>query len=505
MSSPGEREVSVMVREREELFIDGSWRPGSGGGTFPVLDPATEEIIAEVTAGNATDVDLAVHAAVEAQKSWGRTTGRERAVYLRAIAQQIQEQQSELARTEVLDNGKPLPEADWDVADAAGCFSFYADLAEQLDSRQGEAVPLGDERFVSQVFHEPVGPSALIVPWNYPLLMAAWKVAPALAAGCTSVLKPSELTPLSALSLARIAETVGLPPGVLTIVTGLGPYTGAPLAKHPRIRKVAFTGSVPTGAGVMAACAQDIKNVSLELGGKSPIIVFDDVSLEAAVEWIMFGIFWNQGQVCSATSRLLVQETIAPKLLERLAFEASRIPIGQGFQDGVKLGPLVSEPQRAKVELAVAQAVEQGARVLCGGKRPEGFEKGYFYEPTVLVDLPEVSAAWSDEIFGPVLSVRTFATEQEAVERANDSAYGLAAAVMSEDLDRAHRVARAMEAGIVWVNCSQPTFTEAPWGGMKESGIGRELGHWGLSNYLETKQVTSLQSKEPWGWYLQGS
>ncbi len=494
-----------MVTEREELFINGSWRAGSGGGTFPVLDPASEEIIAEVTAANATDVDHAVQAAVDAQKDWGRTKGRERAIYLRAIAHQIKEQQSDLARLEVTDNGKPLPEADWDVADAAGCFDFYADLAEELDPRQGETIKLSDERFTSRVFHEPIGPSALIVPWNYPLLMAAWKVAPALAAGCACVLKPSELTPLSALHLGRIAETVGLPAGVLNIVTGLGAYAGAPLAKHPKIRKVAFTGSIPTGSGVMAACAQDIKNVSLELGGKSPIIVFDDVSIEAAVEWIMFGIFWNQGQVCSATSRLLVQEGLAPRLLERLAQEAARIPIGQGFQEGVKLGPLVSEPQRAKVELAVAQAVDQGARVLCGGKRPESFEKGYFYEPTILVDLPEICAAWSDEIFGPVLAIRTFKTEEEAVERANDSSYGLAAAVMSENLDRAQRVARAMEAGIVWINCSQPTFTEAPWGGMKESGIGRELGHWGLSNYLETKQITSFQSQEPWGWYLQGS
>lgn len=494
-----------MVIEREQLFINGTWQAGTGGGTFPVLDPASEEIIAEVTAGNATDVDLAVQAACDAQKAWGQTSGKERAAYLRAIAEQIKTQQSELAKLEVRDNGKPLPEADWDVADAAGCFEFYAGLAEELDARQGEPIALGDERFVSKVYHEPVGPSALIVPWNYPLLMAAWKVAPALAAGCTSVLKPSELTPLSALALGRIAETVGLPAGVLNIVTGLGPYAGAPLAKHPKIRKVAFTGSVPTGAGVMAACAQDIKNVSLELGGKSPIIVFDDVSIEAAVEWIMFGIFWNQGQVCSATSRLLVQEDLAPKLLDRLAYEAARIPIGQGFQEGVKLGPLVSEPQRQKVELAVAQAVDQGARILCGGKRPDGFEKGYFYEPTVLTDLPEVCAAWSDEIFGPVLAVRTFKTEQEAIERANDSAYGLAAAVMSDDLERAQRVARAMEAGIVWINCSQPTFTEAPWGGMKESGIGRELGTWGLSNYLETKQITSFQSKEPWGWYLQGS
>jgi betaine-aldehyde dehydrogenase len=491
-----------MVVEREQHFIAGTWSPGSGGGTFSVVNPATEEVIAEVAAGNATDVDRAVEAASQAQKSWGRTSGRERAGYLRAIAETIKRQQGELARLEVMDNGKPLPEADWDIADAAGCFEFYAQLAEELDGRQGEVVPLADDRFSSKVYLEPVGVSGLIIPWNYPLLMAAWKVAPALAAGCACVLKPSELTPLTALRLGKLCQQVGLPAGVLNIVTGMGPHTGAPLSKHPGVRKLAFTGSVPTGAGVMAACAQDIKNVSLELGGKSPIIVFDDVSLEAAVEWIMFGIFWNQGQVCSATSRLLVQEKLAPQLLERLAQEAARIPIGEGFEEGVKLGPLVSPAQLGKVEEAVARAVSEGARVLCGGKRPADRPRGYFYEPTVLVDVAEDSQAWNEEIFGPVLAVRTFSSEAEAIEQANRSNYGLAAAVMSEDLERAERVARAMEAGIVWINCSQPTFTEAPWGGMKTSGIGRELGQWGLSNYLEVKQVTAFASQQPWGWYL---
>jgi betaine-aldehyde dehydrogenase len=491
-----------MVSEREQHFIGGVWSAGSGGGTFAVVNPASEEVIAEVAAGNPSDVDRAVAAAVLAQKSWGQTSGNERATFLRAIGEAIKTRQSDLARLEVMDNGKPLPEADWDIADAAGCFEFYAGLAEELDGRQGESVALGDERFSSQVYHEPIGPSGLIIPWNYPLLMAAWKVAPALAAGCACVLKPSELTPLTALRLGHICQEVGLPAGVLNIVTGMGPHTGAPLSAHRQLRKIAFTGSVPTGARVMAACAQDIKNVSLELGGKSPIIVFDDVSIEAAVEWIMFGIFWNQGQVCSATSRLLVQEGLAPQLLERLAQEASRIPMGDGFGEGVKLGPLVSPAQLAKVEDAVGKALAEGAKALCGGRRPASQERGYFYEPTVLVDLPENSSAWNDEIFGPVLSVRTFKTEAEAIARANDSAYGLAAAVMSEDLDRAQRVARAMEAGIVWINCSQPTFTEAPWGGMKESGIGRELGHWGLANYLEVKQVTTFRGQEPWGWYL---
>lgn len=491
-----------MVIEKEQHYINGAWNPGSGGGTFSVVNPATEQVIAEVAAGNSNDVGQAVDAAVKAQTSWGRTTGKERAVYLRAIAEAIKAQQKDLAHLEVLDNGKPLPEADWDIADAAGCFDFYADLAEQLDARQGESVKLPDERFTSKVYHRPVGVSGLIIPWNYPLLMAAWKVAPALAAGCACVLKPSELTPLTSLQLARVCDQVKLPPGVLNVITGMGPHTGAPLSAHPQVRKVAFTGSVPTGAGVMAACAQDIKNVSLELGGKSPIIVFDDVSLEAAVEWIMFGIFWNQGQVCSATSRLLVQESIAPKLLERLAYEATQVKIGDGFTEGVKLGPLVSPAQLGKVEEAVARAVAEGGRILCGGKRPPELERGYFYQPTVLTDLPENSSAWNHEIFGPVLAVRTFRSEEEAIRQANHSSYGLAAAVMSDDLERAQRVAQQMEAGIVWVNCSQPTFTEAPWGGMKTSGIGRELGEWGLSNYLEVQQVTSFDSREAWGWYL---
>jgi betaine-aldehyde dehydrogenase len=268
---------------------------------------------------------------------------------------------------------------------------------------------------------------------------------------------------------------------------------------------VAFTGSVPTGRSVMQAGAQAIKTVSLELGGKSPFVVFEDADLEAAVEWILFGIFWNQGQVCSATSRLFVHEKLAGPLLERLVAESGRIKIGNGLEPGVKLGPLVSAPQRQRVESFVAQALQDGGRALTGAARPSDFPRGYFYQPTILADLPESSTAWREEIFGPVLCVATFRTEEEAVERANDSPYGLAAAVMSADQDRCQRVARALEAGIVWINCSQPTFTEAPWGGMKESGVGRELGRWGLENYLETKQVTAYNSSAPWGWYLGGS
>ncbi len=487
---------------RDKLYLDGEWRDARGGETLPVVNPSTEEVFHTVAAAGPEDVDDAVRAAARAFHTWGRTSGAERAPHLRAIARRLRERREELATLEVLDNGKPLPEALWDVDDAVGCFEYYAELAEELDGRQDIALPLPDGRFTCRVRYAPVGVAGLITPWNYPLLMAAWKVAPALAAGATMVLKPSEVTPVTALELAAISHEIGLPRGVLNVLTGTGRGAGEPLARHPDVRKVAFTGSGPVGVKVMSACAADVKCVSLELGGKSPMIVCADAPLDATVEWIMFGIYWNQGQVCSATSRLIVDERLAPALLERLAHESRRIVIGDGLTPGTLLGPLVSEAQHRQVARRVQSAVADGARVLCGGKRPPELERGYFYEPTVLTDVPVTSSAWAEEIFGPVLCVRTFRTEEEAIALANDSPFGLAAAVMSADSERAERIARQMDAGIVWINCSQPTFTQAPWGGTKKSGIGRELGQWGLDNYLETKQLTTYTSTQPWGWYL---
>ena len=490
---------------RDALFIDGRWTRPSRGQLMPVINPATEEIIHHAPAGTAEDIDAAVKAARAAfdHGPWRRLPSRERAAILCRIASGIRARKPDLARLEVLDNGKPLPEADWDIADAAGCFDFYAGLADTLDDEAAEPITVGDPRFVSKAVREPVGVVGAIIPWNYPLLMAAWKVAPALAAGCAMILKPSELTPLTALELGAIVEEAGLPPGVLNIVTGTGPAAGQPLIEHPGIDKLAFTGSVPTGSKVMAAAARDIKRVSLELGGKSPLIVFDDADVEQAVEWIMFGIFWNQGQVCSATSRVLIQDGIYGEVLDRLVLEAGRIAIGDGFAPGVKLGPLVSKSQYEKVLVAIDRAREAGCRVAVGGGRAPGHAKGHFVAPTVLTDVPLDSEAWREEIFGPVVCIRPFADEPEAIRLANDSRFGLAGAVMSADLERAERVAAALRAGIVWINCSQPTFSEAPWGGFKQSGIGRELGRWGLENYLETKQVTSFASEEPWGWYIQ--
>lgn len=485
-----------------QLFINGAWVAPAEGSVLPVINPATEEVFHNIPAATEPDAEAAVQAARTAfdQGPWPRMTGAARAKVLRAMADGIRARLPELARLEVMDNGKPLPEAEWDLADAAGCFDFYAGLAEELDG-EVEQVALADARFTSKAVREPLGVAVAIVPWNYPLLMASWKVAPALAAGCTMILKPAETTSLTALELGAIAQEAGLPPGVLNILSGKGSVVGQALIDHPGVDKVAFTGSGPVGSRIMAAGARDIKRISLELGGKSPFVIFADSDIEKAVEWIMFGIFWNQGQVCSATSRVLVERPLYPALLARLVAEAQKIRIGDGLEQGTLLGPLVNKGQYEDVLRHIARAVEQGATVATGGKA-EGFEKGFYVAPTVLTDMALDSEAWVEEIFGPVVCIRPFDTEDEAIRLANDSRFGLAAAVMSADDARCERVAAAFRAGIVWINCSQPTFTEAPWGGYKQSGIGRELGRWGLDNYLETKQITRLVSDEPWGWYL---
>ncbi|PVZ41212.1 aldehyde dehydrogenase family protein [Pseudomonas sp. CC120222-01a] len=488
---------------RTKLYIDGQWRDAANGKQADVVDPATEEVVHQFASASPEDVDLAVKAARRAfdQDGWSRTTGKQRAQYLRRIAKIIGERQQELAALETLDNGKPLPEAMWDVGDSAGCFEYYAKLAEELDNDE-HAIAVSDDRFACRIRREPLGVVGAITPWNYPLLMASWKVAPALAAGCTVVLKPAELTSLTALELAAIAEQAELPAGVLNVLTGSGSVAGDALVKHKQVDKVAFTGSGPIGSQIMREAATDMKRVTLELGGKSPMVVFEDADIEATVEWMMFGIFWNQGQVCSATSRVLIHESVYDKVLERLVDEAGKIKIGNGKDEGTLLGPLVSKKQLDQVSAAVERARSEGATVVCGGRRAPGFDKGYYYEPTVLADLKLDSDAWVEEIFGPVLCVRSFKTEAEAIEVANESRFGLAAAVMTQDQARAERVSNALRAGIVWVNCSQPGFTEAPWGGYKQSGIGRELGPWGLDNYLETKQVTSYVTPAPWGWYI---
>jgi len=473
-----------------QLFINGGWCDPQTSGTLTVFDPATEKPIAEVAAGSALDVDRAVHAAHAALPGWRSLPASDRANYLRAIAQELRVRADALATLSARNNGKPLAEARIDIADAVATFAYYADLATHLDQRQGALVPLAAPGFYSATSLEPVGVVGLIVPWNFPLTTASWKLAPALAAGCTVVLKPSEITPLPELQLGAISQQVNLPAGVLNIVTGTGSQVGAPLCAHPLVNKISFTGSNRVGEQVMVQAVHQMKRVSLELGGKSPMIVFEDAPIEQAVAWIMGGIFYNCGQVCSATSRLLVHEKIAPKLLAQLQSATEALRIGAAFTEGVEMGPLTSAAQLATVMKYLELGRQEGLTLLTGGQRPSRFERGWFIEPTIYLDVPVSSRLWREEIFGPVLCVRTFATEKEAIALANDSDFGLAAAVISADVERAQRVAGQLEAGHIWINSLQVVFPETSWGGLKRSGIGRELGPWGLESFLEVKQVT---------------
>nr|GMC48299.1 betaine aldehyde dehydrogenase, chloroplastic-like [Ipomoea batatas] len=486
-----------------QLFIGGEWIEPVKRNRLPIINPATEETIGDIPGATPEDVDIAVEAARRAMAGeWGSTTGAQRAKYLRAIAAKVKERKPELGTLEAIDSGKPWLEADADIDDVAACFEYYADLAEALDSRQKTPVPLHLDSFNTYVLREPLGVVGLITPWNYPMLMATWKVAPALAAGCAAILKPSELASITCLELGEVCKEVGLPPGALNILTGLGPEAGAPLASHPHVDKIAFTGSNATGVKIMTAAAQLVKPVTLELGGKSPIVIFEDFSdLDKAAEWTLFGCFWTNGQICSATSRLILQESIAAEFLDRLVKWTKNIKISDPLEDDCKLGPLVSHGQYEKVMKFISTARSEGATILYGGQRPEHLKKGYYIEPTIITDVNTNMQIWREEVFGPVLCVKTFKTEAEAIELANDTQYGLGAAVLSKDLERCERFTKAFQSGIVWINCSQPCFWQPPWGGKKRSGFGRELGEWGLENYLNIKQVTQYVSDEPWGFY----
>ncbi|KAK8935846.1 hypothetical protein KSP39_PZI013519 [Platanthera zijinensis] len=501
--------MAIPIPHRQ-LFIDGDWKEPAKGKRIPVINPANETVIGDIPAATAEDVDLAVAAARRAfyrngGREWARASGADRAKYLRSIALKIKDRTSELAKLEALDSGKPLDETSWDLEDVASCFEYYADLAESLDGKKRTPISVPLQTFKSYVLKEPIGVVGLITPWNYPLLIATWKVAPALAAGCTAVLKPSELASVTCLELAAVCKEVGLPPGVLNIVTGLGPEAGAPLSSHPLVDKISFTGSTETGKRIMTAAAQLTKPVSLELGGKSPLLVFEDVDIEKAVEWAVFGCFWTNGQICSATSRLLLQESIAKVFLERLVAWVKNIKVSDPLEEGCRLGPVVSEGQYVKINKLISTARSEGATILCGGGRPTHLENGYFIEPTVITDVSTAMQIWKEEVFGPVLCVKTFRTEEEAIELANDSQYGLAGAVISKDIERCNRITEEIQAGIMWINCSQPCFCQTPWGGTKRSGFGRELGQWGFDNYLSVKQVTEYVSDDQWGWYTSPS
>jgi betaine-aldehyde dehydrogenase len=481
-----------------KLYIDGEWVANASGKTFPVYEPATEDVMAEVLEADAADVDRAVQAARRAFDSgpWPSKTPQDRAQILFKLAAKVREQLAMLAEVEAINTGKPIVESEYDILAVAEVFEYYGGLATKIP---GQVNPVSANA-LSLSLREPIGVAGLIVPWNYPLLMAAWKLAPAIAAGCTMVLKPAEQTPLTALHLAGWFEEAGLPPGVVNVVNGFGETCGAPLVEHPLVDKIAFTGSTEVGKQITKSAANTLKRVTLELGGKSPNIFFADADWEASIDGALFGIFINQGEVCSAGSRILVEKPIYNKFVEAMAEKAKTIKIGPPMDRASKLGPVISKEQYDRVSSYLAIGKTE-AKVASGGGRPSAFDKGYYIEPTIFYDTDNSARIAREEIFGPVATVIPFDDEAGAIRIANDTLYGLAAAVWSRDIYKAFRVVKSLRAGIVWVNHMQPTCVEAPWGGYKQSGVGRELGPWGIEEYLETKQVYINLDEKPIGWY----
>ncbi|HWZ98310.1 MAG TPA: aldehyde dehydrogenase family protein [Candidatus Dormibacteraeota bacterium] len=479
-------------------YINGKWENASSGKTFSVYDPSTEEVIAQVAASDAADVERAVKAARTAFDSgpWMATTAQDRGRILFKLAEKIRQNTAMLAELECHNTGKPIVEAEYDIADVATCFEYYGGLANKVT---GHVNPV-PANALSFTMREPVGVAGQIIPWNYPLLMAAWKLAPAIAAGCTCVLKPAEQTPLTALEFANWFEECGLPPGVVNILNGFGETAGAALVAHPGVDKIAFTGSAAVGKIIVKSAADTLKRVTLELGGKSPNVFFADADWEAAVDGALFGVFINQGEVCSAGSRILVEKKIYSKFVEAMTEKAKRIKLGPPMERETKMGPLVSKEQYDRVS-SYLEVGKKEAKTAIGGGRPKQIGKGYYVEPTIFYDVDNNARISREEIFGPVASVIPFDGEPDAIRIANDTPYGLAGAVWTRDIYKAFRVVKSLRAGIVWVNHMQPTYVEAPWGGYKQSGFGRELGPWGMEEYLETKQVFVNLDETPIGWY----
>lgn len=469
------------------LYINGQW--SAGREHLRVINPATEALLTTVNGGDEHAVDQAVAAATAAFKDWSQTSGAERGAILRNIANGVRNGREHLMKLQSSNNGKPQFEAAIDVDDVIATFEYYAELAEGLDAKQDSNVPLPSDDFSARLRREPCGVVGLIVPWNFPMVTTAWKLAPALAAGCCVVLKPSEVTPLPELELAAIIAESGLPNGVFNLVCGTGLAVGAPLAADPRIAKISFTGSNAVGVQVMQRAAETVKGVSLELGGKSSLLVLADADLDLAVELACGGAFFNAGQMCSATSRVLVADELEEEFLRRLHKRAQTIRVADPFDPDVEMGALVNQAQYQRVLGHIDRGLSAGARLICGGNRPADLPRGYFLQPTVFTDVPLDSALWCEEIFGPVLCVRSFTTEALAIALANDTPFGLVASVVTSDAAAADRVANALQAGMVWINAPQVIFPQAAWGGYKQSSIGRELGPWGLAAFQEIKHV----------------
>ena len=485
-------------------YIDGVWVDSVNGGYTDTINPANGKVLAKVAVSDSEDVDLAVAAAKRSfygTREWRDMDSQTRGDFLLKIADLMDKAREELAYLDAVDMGKPLREAEADVDDAIHCYQYYAGLIKVPYGGVYD-VNAGFGKMHSYTIHEPVGVCGLITPWNYPLLMGVWKLAPAMAAGNSVVFKPSSCCVLSSVKMFEIFEEVGMPKGSVNLILGPGGNVGTAIASHPDISMVTFTGSTAVGQDIMRAAAGNVKKIGLELGGKSPNVIFADAELEGAVEWAMIGGFLNQGEVCSAGSRIIIEESLHDAFVKRLAERVNAITIGDPLGNP-DMGPLVSEEQMNKVLTYIETGKAEGASLICGGERytENGCEKGFYIRPTIFDGCTSEMTIVREEIFGPVVTIQTFMSEDEAISMANDTEYGLAGAVFTSDITRAMRVIKEIRAGITWINCYNPAFNEAPWGGYKKSGIGRELGVHGLEEYQEVKQININLTPGVVGWY----